>query len=192
MFNDLSSPAALLATRRSGKPRDLGPPGPTPEQFERILTAAIRVPDHGKLAPWRFVVVPDEQRAAFHALLERAYRAERPSAGKIELETVRQFAMQAPALVVALSTPAHASHIPIWEQELSAGAACMSLLIATHAEGLAGGWLTGWAAYSDVVRDAFGQPGERIAGFLFLGTPTRPLEERPRPKPDSVISTWGG
>jgi nitroreductase len=190
MFNDLSSPAALMATRRSGKPRDIGAPGPTPEQLDRILNAATRVPDHGKLAPWRFVVVPDDQRIAFAALLERAYRAERPDPGKVELEAVRQFALQGPALVVALSAPAHASHIPIWEQELSAGAACMNLLVATHAEGLVGGWLTGWAAYSDTVRDAFGAPGERIAGFFFLGTPTRELEERPRPERASVISEW--
>ena len=192
MFNDLSSPAALMATRRSGKPRDLGAPGPTPEQLDRILAAAIRTPDHGKLAPWRFVIVPAEKREAFAALLERAYRMERPDPGKVELEAVRQFAWQAPALVVALSTPAHASHIPIWEQELSAGAACMNLLIATHAEGLAGGWLTGWAAYSDTVRNAFGSPGERIAGFLFLGTPTRALEERPRPERDEVVKVWHG
>lgn len=192
MFNDLSSPAALMATRRSGKPRDLGAPGPTPEQLDRILVAATRTPDHGKLAPWRFVVVPQDRRDAFHALLERAYRAERPEAGKVELEAVRQFAYQAPALVVALSAPAHASHIPLWEQQLSAGAACMNLLIAAHAEGLAGGWLTGWAAYSDIVRDAFGADGERIAGFLFLGTPMRALEERPRPECDTVVAIWRG
>jgi len=192
MFNDISSPAALMATRRSGKPRDLGEPGPTPAQLDRILAAATRVPDHGKLAPWRFVVVPHDKRPAFAALLDRAYRAERPDPGKVEIEAVRQFAYQAPALIIALSTPAHASHIPIWEQELSAGAACMSLLVATHAEGLAGGWLTGWAAYSDIVRDAFGEPGERIAGFLFLGTPTRALEERPRPVRDEVVRIWEG
>jgi len=192
MFNDLSSPAALMATRRSGKPRDLGEPGPTAEQLDRILAAATRVPDHGKLAPWRFVIVPPDRRPAFAALLDRAYRAERPDPSKVEIEAVRQFAEQAPALIVVLSTPAHASHIPIWEQELSTGAACMNLLIATHAEGLAGGWLTGWAAYSDIVRDAFGGPGERIAGFLFLGSPTRPLEERPRPERDEVVKTWQG
>jgi nitroreductase len=190
MFNDLASPAMLMATRRSGKPRDLSTPGPTPIQLDRILNAAIRVPDHGKLAPWRFVVVPQDRRDAFAALLDRAYRAERPDPGKVEMEAVRQFAHQAPALIVALSAPAHASHIPIWEQELSAGAACMNLLTATHAERLVGGWLTGWAAYSDMVRDAFGTAGERIAGFLFLGTSTRVLEERPRPDWHSVISEW--
>jgi nitroreductase len=192
MFNDLSSPAALIATRRSGKPRDMGAPGPTAEQMERILSAAIRVPDHGKLAPWRFVVVPDDRREALADLLERAYREDKPEPGKIELEAVRQFATQAPALVVALSAPAHASHIPIWEQELSAGAACMALLMATHAEGLVGGWLTGWAAYSTMVRDAFGAAGERIAGFIFIGSPMRELDERPRPERTSVISDWNG
>ena len=192
MFNDLSSPASLMATRRSGKPRDMVAPGPTPDQLDRILNAAIRVPDHGKLAPWRFVVVPSDRRDALSALLEQAYRAERPDPGKVELEAIRQFAMQAPTLVVALSAPAHASHIPIWEQELSAGAACMNLLVATHAEGLVGGWLTGWAAYSDMVRDAFGQAGERIAGFMFIGTPSRPLDERPRPERAAVISEWAG
>ena len=193
MFNDLSSPAALMATRRSGKPRDMGAPGPTPAQLERILAAATRVPDHGKLAPWRFVVVPSDKRDALAALLERAYRAEQKAEpGTVELEAVRQFAHQAPALVVVLSAPAHASHIPIWEQELSAGAACMNLLVATHAEGLVGGWLSGWAAYSPTVRDAFGQAGERIAGFIFIGSPTRDLDERPRPDPARVISTWQG
>jgi nitroreductase len=190
MFNDLSSPAALMATRRSGKPRDMGAPGPSPEQLDRMIDAAIRVPDHGKLAPWRFVVVPQDRREAFAALLERAYRAERPEPGKVELEAVRQFALQGEALVVALSAPAHASHIPIWEQELSAGAACMNFLIAAHAEGFVGSWLSGWAAYSDMVRDAFGKSGERIAGFLFVGSPTRPLEERPRPDRAAVVEIW--
>lgn len=192
MFNDLSSPAALLATRRSGKPRDMGLPGPSPEQLARILDAGIRVPDHGKLAPWRFVVVPDARREAFAALLERAYTVERQEPGKTEREAIRAFALQGPTLIVALSAPAHASHIPIWEQELSAGAACMNLLVAAHAEGFVGSWLSGWAAYSEMVRDAFGAQGERISGFMFLGSPTRPLEERPRPEPARVISEWQG
>ena len=190
MFNDLSSPAALIATRRSGKPRDMVAPGPSPAQLDRILDAAIRVPDHGKLAPWRLVVVPDDRRDALAELLQRAYRAERPDPGKVEIEAVDQFAHQAPTLVVVLSQPARASHIPIWEQELSAGALCMNLLHAVHAEGFVGGWLTGWAAYSDIVRDAFGDHDSRIAGFLFIGSPSRPLEERPRPERGSVVSAW--
>ncbi|WP_093313770.1 nitroreductase family protein [Sphingomonas jatrophae] len=192
MFNDLSSPAALLATRRSGKPRDMVAPGPDATQLARILAAATRVPDHGKLAPWRFVVVGEDQRDAFAALLQAAYRDDKPEPGRLEIEAIEQFAHQAPCLVVALSTPAHASHIPIWEQELSAGAACMNLLEATHAEGFVGGWLTGWAAYSPRVAAAFGlAPHDgRIAGFMFIGTPSRPLDERPRPAAETVISRW--
>jgi nitroreductase len=193
MFNDLSSTAALLATRRSGKARDMGAPGPDAAQLDRILSAAIRVPDHGKLAPWRFVIVPDDKRADFAALLHAAYAETRDTIGRLEREAIEQFAHQAPCLIVALSTPAHASTIPIWEQQLSAGAACQNLLVAAHAEGFVGNWLSTWAAFSDKVLAAFGGgAGDRIAGFLFIGTAQRPLDERPRPDRAAVISTWQG
>jgi nitroreductase len=192
MFNDLSSPRTLLATRRSGKPRDMVAPGPDEAELRQILESAIRTPDHGKLAPWRFVIVGADQRDALAVLLKEAYLEDKPEAGRLEIEAIDQFAHQAPTLVVALSSPAHASHIPIWEQELSAGAACMNLLAAVHAHGFVGGWLTGWAAYSRTVRDAFGKEGEKLAGFIFIGSPSRPLEERPRPDYDAVVSRWGG
>lgn len=190
MFNDLSSPLALLRTRRSGKPRDLIAPGPDADQLRAMLEVALRTPDHGKLAPWRFVIVPQESRDALAALLERAYRAEKPDAGRLEIESMHQFARQAPALVVALSAPVGGSKIPLWEQELSAGAAIMNLLHGAHAQGFAGGWLTGWPSYNADVNAAFAGPGERIAGFVFIGTPGRPQEERPRPNYDQVVSTW--
>jgi nitroreductase len=188
MFNDTATPLTLLATRRSGKPRDLVAPGPDADQLARILAIAARTPDHGKLAPWRFVVVED--RDAFATLLADAYRAERPDAKRLELDANEQFARQAPTLVAVLSSPRADSHIPSWEQELSAGAVAMNLLHAAHALGFAGGWLTTWAAYSDAVRDALGQPHERIAGFVFIGTPSRALEERPRPDMDAIVSSW--
>ena len=192
MFNDLSSPKALLATRRSGKPRDMVAPGPSDSELRQILESAMRVPDHGKLAPWRFVIVPAGKRDAFAAMLERAYRADKPDPGRLELEAVHQFAHQAPTLVVALSKPDGGSHIPLWEQELSAGALCMNLLVATHAAGYVGGWLTGWPAYSSLVRDALGEADEKIAGFIFIGTPSRPLDERPRPEYEAIVSQWDG
>jgi nitroreductase len=192
MFNDRSTPLSLLSTRRSGKPRDLAAPGPDADQLRRILEIASRTPDHGKLAPWRFVVVPDGKRAALATTITDAYAAERPQAARIEIEALQSFATQAPALIVVLSSPRPESHIPLWEQELSAGASCMNLLHAAHALGFAGGWLTGWAAYSDAVRDAFGAAPERIAGFIFLGTPIKQLEERPRPDLDKIVSIWGG
>jgi nitroreductase len=191
MLNDTSSALALLTTRRSGKPRDLIAPGPDAAQLGTILEIAARVPDHGKLAPWRFVVIPGDRRDALSALLSAAFRAEKPSASAVEIEGLVQFAHQAPTLVVVLSSP-KAHKIPLWEQELSAGAACLNLLHAAHALGFAGGWLTGWAAGSDSVRDAFGAAPERIAGFLFLGTPSRPLEERPRPAREDVVAVWQG
>ncbi len=190
MFNDTSTPLSLLATRRSGKPRDMIAPGPDEAQLRTILEAATRVPDHGKLAPWRFVVVSADQREALATLLTSAYCAEKPTAGRLEIEAMAQFAHQAPSLVVALSSPKRASAIPLWEQELSTGAACMNLLTATHALGFVGGWLTGWPAYNATVRDAFGTADERIAGFIFIGSAARPLEERPRPDYDAVVCHW--
>jgi nitroreductase len=152
----------------------------------------MRVPDHGKLAPWRFVVIEPQARAALAALLERAYRTERPEPGRLELEAIEQFAHQAPTLVVALSAPDTTSHIPVWEQELSAGAAVMNLIAASHAEGFVAGWLTGWAAYSPIVNEALGFDGARIAGFVFIGTAGRAPEERPRPDFDTKVSWWRG
>lgn len=190
MFNDTSSPLQLLKTRRSGKPRDLGNPGPDEGQLRQMMEIATRTPDHGKLAPWRFVIVAKDQRDALATLLESAYRAEKPDAGRLEIEAAHQFAHQAPALVVILSSPVMTSQIPLWEQELSAGAAAMNLLHAAHAMGFAGGWLTGWATYNDAVRDAFGRAPEKIAGFVFIGTPQKALEERPRPDFDKVVSVW--
>lgn len=190
MFNDLSSPLALLRTRRSGKPRDLGEPGPDAGQLRQILEIAMRTPDHGKLHPWRFVHVARDQRDAFAALLLRAYRAENPEPGRMELEAVDRFARQAPELIVALSSPTPGHKIPVWEQELSCGAAIMNLHLGAHALGYVAGLVTGWAAYSDEVLAAFGAPPERIAGFVFLGTPGAELEERLRPEYDEVVSEW--
>lgn len=188
MFNDRSTPLALLLTRRSGKPRDMVAPGPTPGQLATLLTAAARVPDHGKLAPWRFVVV--ERRDAFADLLEAAYRAARPEARDREIAEVRAFAHQAPTLVAVLSRVDAMSHIPAWEQELSAGAACALLVAAASAAGFVAGWLTGWAAYDPAVTAALGRPGDRIAGFVFIGSPARALEERPRPDLAEVVAAW--
>ncbi len=190
MFNDRSTPLSLLLTRRSGKPRDMVAPGPTPGQLATILRAAARVPDHGKLFPWRFVTIAGERRAALADVLEAAYRAERPEARDREIDEVRAFAHQAPALVVVMSRVDATSKIPAWEQELSAGAACGLLVAAASAAGFVAGWLTGWAAYSPAVIAALGQPGDRIAGFVFIGSPSRELEERPRPEMGDVVAAW--
>ncbi len=192
MLNDRTSPASLLATRRSGRPRDMIAPGPSPTQLEAMIAIAARTPDHGKLAPWRFVVVPTEARDRLSEVITTAYRAERPQAARAGIDALDQFAHQAPTLIVALFAPRPESHIPIWEQQLSAGAACMNLLHAAHALGFVGGWLTGWPTYSDAVRDAFGAAPERIAGFMFVGSPSQDIEERVRPDLSKIMSIWGG
>jgi nitroreductase len=190
-FNDLSSVSAYLASRRSGKPRDLAGPGPSIEQLTEMVRIAARTPDHGKLAPWRFIIVPDDKRQLLADIITTAYLAEKPDAGRLEIEAQVQFATQAPALIVVMSSPKEAK-IPLWEQELSAGAAAMNLLHAAHAAGFVGGWLTTWPAFNDEVRDAFGSASERIAGFVFIGTPSRELEERPRPELSDILSVWQG
>lgn len=192
MLNDRTSPLALLQTRRSGRPRDMVAPGPDGAQLAAILGIAARTPDHGKLSPWRFVIVGAGQRDRLAEVITTAYRAERPQAARLEIEALESFARQAPTLVVVLSSPKPESHIPLWEQELSAGAACMNLLHAAHAMGFVAGWLTGWAAYSEAVRDAFGAAPERIAGFIFIGTPGQSLEERARPDPGKTVMHWVG
>jgi nitroreductase len=189
-FNDNSSAARLLATRRSGKARDMIEPGPDAEQLRAILGTAMRVPDHGKLAPWRFVTIAADQREAFNTALEAAYVAEKPEAGRLEREAVRAFGVPAPAMVVVLSRPDTTSHIPLWEQELSAGGATTMLCAAAHANGFVANWLTGWAAYSPGVHALIAEPGERIAGFVFIGSPAKPLEERPRPEYEAVVRAW--
>ena len=191
MLNDRSSALSLLRTRRSGKPRELAEPGPDAAQLRQIIEIAGRTPDHGKLTPWRFVHVAGEDRDSFADLLERAYREANAEPGRLEIEAVHRFARQAPMLVVAFFSPVASTKIPVWEQELSCGAACMNLLHAAHALGFSAGLVTGWAAYSDAVRKGLGGGGEeRIAGFIFIGTPAEQPEERIRPEVDEILSEW--
>ncbi|MES2137767.1 MAG: nitroreductase family protein [Pseudomonadota bacterium] len=190
MLNDRSSILALLETRRSGKPRELVGPGPTPAEMDRILTVAARIPDHGKLSPWRFVTVADNQRVALAAVLREALANDEPEAPPAKLLKEEEFAHYAGQLVVLVSAPVADHKIPVWEQELSCGAAAMNLLLAAHALGYVAGWVTGWRAYSERVRLAFCGPGERIAGFIFIGHPMRALEERERPALSTIARPW--
>lgn len=190
MLNDCSSALSLLETRRSAKPRELVGPGPSADELERILTIAARIPDHGKLHPWRFVTVADDQRDAFAALLKEALVGENPEATDAHRQKEDEFAHHAGQLVVLVSAPIENHKIPVWEQQLSSGAAGMNLLMAAHALGYVAGWVTGWRAYSERVRAAFCGPGERIAGFVFIGHPGREIEERPRPALSDVWSQW--
>jgi nitroreductase len=190
MLNDRSSILSLLETRRSAKPRELIDPGPSPAELERMLAIAARTPDHGKLTPWRFVTVADDQRDAFAALLQDALAEEDPGATGAHRQKEQDFAHYAGQLVVLVSAPVRDHKIPLWEQELSCGAAGMNLLLAAHALGYVGGWVTGWRAYSEQVRSAFCAPGERIAGFIFIGHAGREIDDRPRPPLSDIVRQW--
>jgi nitroreductase len=190
MLNDRSSILSLLETRRSGKPRELVGPGPGREEMERILTIAARVPDHGKLTPWRFVTVAEDQRDAFAALLRAALAAEDPGATDAHFAKEDEFAHYAGELVVLISAPIENHKIPVWEQQLSCGTVGMNLLLAAHALGYVAGWVTGWRAYSTKVNGAFCKPGERIAGFIFIGRPERELVDRDRPQISAIWKPW--
>ena len=192
MLNDRSSPLSLLETRRSGKPRELAGPGPTAEEMKQILTIAARTPDHGTLTPWRFVIVADDQRDALSALLLDALAEDNPEATAAHREKEVNFAHYAGQLVVLVSAPTPDHKIPVWEQELSSGAAGMNLLLAAEALGYVAGWVTGWRAYSERVRAAFCEPGEKIAGFIFIGHPERQLEDRERPALEKIARPWPG
>lgn len=191
MFNDSSTLLTHLATRRSGKARDMVAPGPDAATLRDIIAVALRTPDHGKLAPWRVITVADDQRETFAALLKQAWIAENPGAAGMDLSALDQFAHQAPTLLVLVSTPVAGSKVPVWEQQMSAGAVGMNLLHAVHAHGFVGSWLTGWAAYSPQVAAAFGAgDGDTIVGYFFIGTASRDLDERPRPDYDEVVRAW--
>lgn len=191
MLNDCSSLLAHLNTRRSGKPRDMVAPGPSEHQLHSMIEQAMRSPDHGKLAPWRFIEIAADQRTDFANLLKKAWISSNPGAANRDLSALEQFATQAPTLVVLLSTPIAQSKIPLWEQSLSAGAVAMNLLHAAHAHGLVGSWITGWAAFDPMVKAGLGSAeGDQIVGFFFFGTPSLPLEERPRPQLADKFNRW--
>ncbi|HEV2561993.1 MAG TPA: nitroreductase [Rhizomicrobium sp.] len=181
----------LLASRRSGSAKAMTGPGPSPEELRRILAAGARVPDHGKLAPWRFIVFEGEGRARMGDLLADALRQTEPGASEERISLERNRFLRAPVVVGVVSRVREAIPIPEWEQILSAGACCQTMLIAATAMGYVGNWITEWCAYHPRVREGLGlKTGERIAGFLYFGTPAAPLEERVRPDLDSLITRF--
>lgn len=190
VLNDRSSIFSLLQSRRSGRPREMTGPGPTEAQLADILAIAARTPDHGKLSPWRFIIVEQDARDALSELFRTALADEEPDAPPAKFEKSDQAAKAGGALIVVVSAPVEGHKIPVWEQQLSCGAAAMNILWAAHALGFVGGWVTGWQAYSPAVTRALCKPGERIAGFVHIGHPAHPLEDRPREPVETLIRRW--
>jgi nitroreductase len=182
----------LLATRRSVKPDMLSAPGPSPEQLETILTIAARVPDHKKLAPWRFVVFEGAARQAVGEIFAEAARLESkepPSEGRIATERGRL--MRAPVVVGVISRVTDNPIAPEWEQILSCGAACYNMCLAANAMGFGTNWITDWVSYSAHVRQGLKlADNERIAGFIYIGTATEKPADRERPVLAQIVSRW--
>ena len=181
----------LLATRRSSYAPEMGEPGPTDAELEKILQIALRVPDHGKLEPWRFLLFQGDARKQFGAVLCDAYQRNHPDATKEELAFEAARFERAPLVVAVISSPKENPKIPQWEQILSSGALCQNLLIAATAMGYGGQWISEWYAYDADVGAALGlEPQERVAGFVYLGTSTAPNPERRRPVLEEKLRAW--
>src|ERR1700750_138859 len=172
----------LLKTRRSIKPIELTGPAPSAAEIETLLTVAARVPDHGKLVPWRFIIFEGEARTAAGAAIVAAFAAKYPQATAEQAEAERSRLARAPLVIAVVSRAAPHVKIPEWEQVLSAGAAAMNLVLAAHALGYAASWITEWYAYDLRVLEALGlDRHERIVGFVHIGHTAAPPPDRPRP-----------
>lgn len=180
----------LLLSRRSGSAKMMKGPGPNADQLRKILAAGVRVPDHGKLTPWRFIVFEGDGRARMGAILAESIAGERDiSPERIEQE--RNRFMRAPVVIGVVSRVREQIPIPVWEQQLSAGAVCMTMVLAAHAMGFVANWITEWCAYHPLVLAKIGlKPTERIAGYIYIGHPVEPLEDRPRPPVDSITTRF--
>ena len=181
----------LLKTRRSVKPMELTGPGPSKPEIDALLAIASRVPDHGKLTPWRFIVFDGDARLTAGGAIAAAFAADRADATPDQIEFERKRLARAPLVIAVVSRAGPHVKIPEWEQQLSAGAACMTLVIAAHAMGYAASWITEWYAYDRRVLDALGlAANERIAGFVHIGRAAKAPEERDRPKLADIVTRY--
>jgi nitroreductase len=181
----------LLKTRRSVKPREMTGPGPSPAELETILTIGARVPDHGKLAPWRFIVFEGEARERAGEVIARVFARKNPGAPAAAIEVERRRLTDAPLVVGIVSFTKPHPKVPAWEQELSAGASAMNIVTAATALGYGACWLTGWFAFDRDVLEGLGlKPDEKLAGLVHIGRPTRPSEDRPRPALSEIVTRF--
>lgn len=185
----------LLALRRSTPVKMLGEPGPSAEDLDAMLRLAMRVPDHRKLEPWRVLIIEGEARQKLGDIFAAARRLRQPDVGDDKLAEEMQLPLRAPVILCVISSPNHhdPKKTPVWEQQLSAGALCQNLLIASQAMGWAGVWITEDAAFDGHVHAALGLHGhEQIAGFIYLGTAKEMPAERQRPTVSDKATRWTG
>lgn len=181
----------MLKTRRSVKPIEMTGPGPSLPELETILTLGARVPDHGKLVPWRFIVFEGEARNRAGDTLARLFKDKNPQATADQVEAERKKFLHAPLVIAVVSRAKPHVKIPIWEQELSAGASAMNIVVAANALGYVASWLTGWAAFDrDALRALGIADDEKMAGFIHIGRATRPAEDRDRPALQDIVTRF--
>jgi len=183
----------LLETRRSVAPVALSGNPPTRAELEILLRIGSRVPDHGKLTPWRFIVFEGDARERAGDIVAAAFAAKEPGAEPTRIAAERKRMTMAPLIIGVVSTAAPHVKIPEWEQQLSAGAACMNILVAAKAMGYSGAWLTNWFSYDRGVLAQFGvREGERMAGFIHLGRAETIPDDRPRPALEDIVTYFTG
>src|SRR5215813_7100806 len=181
----------LLKIRRSVKPREMTAPGPSPAELETILTIGARVPDHGKLTPWRFIVFEGDARARAGEVIARVFAKKNPSAQAGDIEAEKKRLTDAPLVIGVVSLTKPHPKVPPWEQELSAGASAMNIVTAATALGYGACWLTGWFAFDRDVLDGLGvKANEKIIGFIHIGKTMRPNEDRPRPVLSEIVTRF--
>ena len=181
----------LLKFRRSVKPREMTAPGPSAAELDTILTIGARVPDHGKLAPWRFIVFEGDARVRAGELIAQVFAKKNPQATPAETEVEKKRLTDAPLVIGVVSFTKPHPKVPPWEQELSAGASAMNIVTAATALGYGACWLTGWFAFDRDVLDALGlKADEKFAGFIHIGTPSKPSEDRPRPVLSDIVTRF--
>jgi nitroreductase len=183
----------VLTNRQSVGADFLTEPGPGPEALQRILSAALRVPDHGRLFPWRIQVLDKAAQKRLAEVYVARYRELNPEARDNQVEHERKRPQRAPLLLVVSNRLEPMHKIPILEQTLSGGALCMNILNAAHALGFAANWVTGWPAFDDHVKRTLGvPPNSQIIGFIHVGSPGAPPKDRIRPKLEDIVSEWTG
>ena len=181
----------LLKARRSVKPREMTGPGPSPADIETILTIGSRVPDHGKLTPWRFIVFEGNARARAGEIIARVFAGKNPGAAAADIDIEKRRLMDAPLVIGIVSFTRPHPKVPAWEQELSAGASAMNIVTAATALGYGANWLTGWFAFDRDVLDGFGlKADEKCVGFIHIGTPSKASEDRPRPPLSDIVTRF--
>lgn len=180
-----------LLTRRSVGIAFLKEPGPDASELEQILTIGTRVPDHGKITPWRLVVIEEDDRARAGAALADIAARNTPGLDEASLQIERQRFLPAPLTIGVISSPQQHPKVPEFEQLLSAGNVAFNLVHAAHALGFAASWVTRWYAFDAEAAAMLGaRAGERFVGFIHIGTPTTTIEDRPRPVLDDIVSKW--